>query len=74
MFISQVKIFSFGADPEISIGKLMIDQGQSYEFGTKSGNIYDKTLYGPCDKVSAFFIINFGPGISLILLLFSHMY
>ena len=25
----------------------MIDSGKAYEFGTKSGNIYDKTLYGP---------------------------
>ena len=31
----------------MSIGELMIDSGEMYEFGTKSGNIYGKTLYGP---------------------------
>ena len=43
---------------------------ENHEFGTKSGNIYDKTLYGPCVKMSAFFIINL---VLFILLLFNHM-
>ena len=56
--ISLVKTFSFGVDSGISIGKLMIDpEGKSYDFGTKSVNIYDKTLYGACVKMLAFYYL-----------------
>ena len=51
----------------------MIDSGKIIWILNKIMEYIWQNFYWPCVKMSAFFVINFGSGTSLILVLFSHM-
>ena len=51
----------------------MIDSGKIIWILNKIREHIWQNFYWPCVKMSAFFVINFGSGTSLILVLFSHM-